>query len=95
MWLGRICKTITNSIHLCVCLVAQSYLVLCDPVDYSPPGYSVCGIFQAKTLEWLPLPPPGDLPNPGIEPESPAAPALAGSFFITEPSGKPSVHLLG
>ena len=27
----------------------------------------------------LPLPPPGDLPNPGIEPKSPAAPALAGS----------------
>ena len=31
----------------------------------------------------LPCPPPGDLPDPGIEPSSPAAPALAGGFFTT------------
>ena len=31
----------------------------------------------------------GDLPDPGIEPVSPASPALAGKFFITEPPGKP------
>ena len=31
----------------------------------------------------LPCPPPGDPPNPGIEPESRASPALAGGFFIT------------
>ena len=37
----------------------------------------------------LPLPPPGDLPNRGIEPMSPASPALAGRFFTTEPPGKP------
>ena len=30
----------------------------------------------------LPFPPPGDLPNPGIEPESPTSPALADGFFI-------------
>jgi len=29
------------------------------------------GFFQATILEWLPFPPPGDLPNPGIEPMSP------------------------
>ena len=34
----------------------------------------------------LPFPPPGDLPNPGIKPMSPA---LAGRFFTTEPPGKP------
>ena len=33
----------------------------------------------------LPFPPPGDLPDPGIEP---ASPALAGRFFTTEPPGK-------
>ena len=37
----------------------------------------------------LPFPPPGDLPEPGIEPASPASPALAGRFFTTEPLGKP------
>ena len=34
----------------------------------------------------LPFPSPGDLPNPGTEPESPA---LAGGIFTTEPAGKP------
>ena len=32
-------------------LVAQSYLILCDPTDSSPPGSSVHGIFQAGILE--------------------------------------------
>jgi len=35
------------------------------------------------------FPPPGDLPDPGIEPSSPASPALASRFFTTEPPGKP------
>ena len=30
----------------------QSCLTLCDPVDGSPPGSSVHGIFQARVLEW-------------------------------------------
>ena len=36
-------------------LVSQSCLTLCDPMDYSPSGSSVHGIFQARILEWLPL----------------------------------------
>ena len=32
--------------------VAQSYLTLSDPMDCSPPGSSVHGIFQARVLEW-------------------------------------------
>ena len=34
------------------------------------------------------FPPPGDLPDPGIEPMSPATPALTGRVFTTEPPGK-------
>ena len=30
----------------------QSCLTLRDPMDYSPPGSSACGIFQARVLEW-------------------------------------------
>ena len=30
----------------------QSCPILCDPMDRSPPGSSVHGIFQARTLEW-------------------------------------------
>jgi len=40
----------------------------------------------------LPYPPAGDLPDPGIEPESPA---LAGGFFTIEPPGKPPSPLQG
>ena len=52
--------------------VTQSYLTLCDPMDCSLPGSSVHGIFQAKILEWVAISFSGDLPNPGIEPGSPA-----------------------
>ena len=34
----------------------QSYLTLCNPMDYSPPGSSVHGIFLARTLEWVATP---------------------------------------
>ena len=38
----------------------------------------------------LPFPPPGDLPNPEIEPVSLVSPALAGGFFTSVPPGKPN-----
>ena len=66
-----------------------SRVQLCDPVDHSPLGSSVHRISQARILKWLPFPPPGDLPDPGIEPESLVSPSLAGGFFTTEPPGKP------
>ena len=45
--------------------VAQSCLTLCDPMDYT-----VYGILQARTLEWVAVPFSRDLPNPGIKPKS-------------------------
>ena len=45
------------------------------------------GFSQARILEWLPLSSPRHLPDPDIEPESPA---LAGGFFTAEPPGKPT-----
>ena len=48
-----------------------------------PPGSSAHGIFQQEYWSVLPCPPPGDLPDPGIEPTSVTAPALAGKFFTT------------
>ena len=32
---------------------ARSSPTLYEPMDHSPPGFSVCGIFQARILEWL------------------------------------------
>ena len=37
----------------------------------------------------LPFPPPGDLPDPGIESVSPVTPVFIGEIFSTEPPGKP------
>ena len=47
------------------------------------------GILQQEYWSGLPRPPPGDLPHPGIEPTSPAAPCTAGKFHTAEPPGKP------
>ena len=70
-----------------VCVCAQSYLTLCDTIDCSPSGSSVHGIFsRLEYWSGLPFPPPGDLPDPGIKPMSPA---LASGFFTTELPGKP------
>ena len=72
-------------------LVAQSCLTLCDPTDCSPPGSSVPGDSPGKNTgvpcnTCLPCPPLRDLPNPGIEPRSPAWPT---NSLLTEPPGKP------
>ena len=45
------------------------------------------GLSRQDYWSGLPFPSPGDLPDPGIEPVSPA---LAGRFFTTEPLGKPA-----
>ena len=63
---------------------------LCDPMDYSPPGSSVHGIFPARTLEWVVLSSSRvNLPNPGIKPEPPISPELQANSLPAEPSGKP------
>ena len=51
-------------------------------MDYSPPGSSVHDILQAKILEWLPCPLPGDLSDPGIKPRSYLSPTLAGILCL-------------
>ena len=80
----------TSDILECVC--AHSVMsTLHDPMDCSSPGSSV-GFFMQEYWSGLPFPAPGDLPHPGIKPESPTSsvsPALAGIFFTTEPPVKP------
>ena len=60
--------------------------LFCDPMDCSPPGSSVHGTSHARILEWVAISFSGDLPDPGMEPTSPA---LAGGFFTTKLPEKP------
>ena len=41
--------------HMCAKLL-QSFLILCQPVDSSPPGSSVHGILQARIVKWVAMP---------------------------------------
>ena len=67
--------------------VTQSCPTLCDRMACSLPGSSIHGIFQARILEWLPFPSPGDLPHLGIEAGSPT---LQADALPSEPPGKPT-----
>ena len=60
----------------------QSCPTLCDTME-NPPGSSVHGFSRQEYQSGLPCPPPGDLPNPGIEPSPLISPAFAGRFFTT------------
>ena len=40
----------------CVCAESLNHVRLCHPMDCSPPGSSVHGILQARTLEWVAMP---------------------------------------
>ena len=76
-----------DNIVLCCAKSLQSCLTLCNPMD--------CAAFQAplstrfsRQEYWsgLSCPPPGDLPDPGIKPAAPTAPALqAGSLPLSHP----------
>ena len=46
----------------------------------------VLTVLQARILEWVAFPSPGDLPNPGIEP---GFPTLEADALTSEPPGKP------
>ena len=54
-----------------------------NSMDCSLSGSAVHGIFQARILEWLPCPPSGDLPDPGIKPRSHMAAAPPSSLLTT------------
>ena len=75
-----------------VVLVAKLCRTLCDPMDtvaHQAP------LSTARQEYWsgLPFPPPGDLPDSGIEPISLESPALAGGCFTTESTGKPIIRI--
>ena len=66
----------------CVQLSSSLWTVVC----------SVQRVSQAKIQEWVATSSPGDLPDPGAKP---ASPALADGFVTAEPSGKPIAGFTG
>ena len=75
-----------NFVIPCCCLIGKLCLTLCDPMDCSPPGFSVHGILQARTLEWAAI----SFSRGSSPPRDPTCIfCIAREFFITEPPGKP------
>ena len=76
-------KDVVYTVECCSCsyVLTKSCLTYYDPMDCSLAGSSVYGMSQARILEWVVISSPGDLPNPGIEPTSPA---LASGCSMTE-----------
>ena len=82
---------------LLVCLCAVSTVFSASGLFVAPwtvACQSPLSIEFSRQEYWsgLPCSPPGDLPDPGIEPMSPASPALAGGFLTTAPPGKNLDH---
>ena len=63
--------------------------LFCNPADCSLPGSSAHGTSQARIQEWVAIPSPGDLPEPGIKSGSNAFSALQADSLPSEPLGKP------
>ena len=76
-----------SSSFLCtvLCFIPQLCPTLCDPME---PVRLLCqwGFSRREYRSGLPCPPPGDLPNPGINPRSPASQV---DSLPAEPQGKP------
>ena len=68
-----------------MCVRDQSCLILCDPIDCSLQAPLSMEFFRQKYWRELSFPSSGDLPNPGIEPTSPA---LQVDSLLPEPSGE-------
>ena len=67
----------------CVCSVAQSCPILCDPHGLGPPQAPLSmGFSRQEYWSVFPFPTPEDLPNPGTEPASLVSLVLEGGFFI-------------
>ena len=89
LWfLWRVCVCVC----VCVCthLVDQSCLTLCDPVNCSLPGFSVCGILQARILEWVAVSSSRGSSRPRDQ-SLVSYVSCTGRLFTTIPPGKPSL----
>ena len=66
----------------------QGCLILCNPMDCTHQGPLFMGFSRQEYWSGWPCPPPGDPPDPEIEPASPMSLALAGEFFTPSTTGE-------
>ena len=66
------CPPLSSAAAAAAAKSLQSCPTLCNPIDRSPPGFPDPGILQARILAWVALSYSRDLPNPVMEPVSPA-----------------------
>ena len=78
-----------SSKGLGLCLVTQLCPTLWDPMDCSPSGFSVHGIFQARILEWVAIPSSRGSSQPRDQPKTPASPALQADSLLLSQQGSP------
>ena len=82
-----LCASIKSLLQLLLLFCAKSCPTLCEPMHCSLSGSSVHGIFQARILEWDPI--PEDLLDPGIKPASPACFSCIGRWFYHQTPRNP------
>ena len=78
----------------CVCSFTQSCLTLCHPMDCSPPGSSVHGIFQARILEWVAVSSSRGSSRPRDASCISLISCIASRSFIADSPGKPSTSCI-
>ena len=77
---------------MCVCVCVLSLVQLfVTPWTVARQASLSMEFFRQQYWSRLPFPPPGGLPNPGMEPASPASPALQADS-LAEPSGEAHFH---
>ena len=70
---------------LLLLLFAKPVGLFCDPMDCSPPGFSVHGLSQAKIVEWVAISFSREFSQPKNQVH---IFCIAGRFFTTDPPGK-------
>ena len=78
-WYSFVC------VCVCVCVYSVMSNFFATPWTVVHQAPLSMGFPRPEYWSGLPFPPPGELPNPGIEPMSPASPALQVSSFTTKP----------
>ena len=73
-----------------VCSVPQFFQFFVAPWTVACQAPPSMGILQARNWSGVPFPPPGDLPDPGIEPTSPASSALQADSLPLSQIGSPT-----